>query len=137
MKRVPQNQKGEIMLFFRYTLFVALGGAIGSVFRFWLSEFIHIFLERGFPWGTLSVNFIGSFFMGFLSVYLLQKFPLSDALRSFLLIGLLGGFTTFSTFTLDVLTLLQTGKIYTGFLYILASVILCLSAGFLGIFLAS
>lgn len=123
-------------MFLRYTLFVALGGAIGSTFRFWLSEFIHLFFERGFPLGTLSVNLIGSFLMGFLSIYLFQKWSFNEEIRSFVLIGLLGGFTTFSTFSLDALTLLQSGKILVSISYISASLICCIGAAFLGVYMA-
>lgn len=118
----------------RYTFFVALGGAIGAVARYWMSEFVHIF-ERGFPLGTLFVNIFGSFLMGFLAILLMQKSSHYVEMRSFFLIGMLGAYTTFSTFALDGFNLLSEGKLGLALLYAGLSVILCIIAAGFGVYL--
>lgn len=119
----------------RSTLFVALGGAIGAAARYWTAEFIHMFFERGFPLGTMVVNVVGSFLMGFLVIVLLQKFSHDLELRSFFLIGVLGAYTTFSTFALDSFNLFADGKFGFALLNIILSVILCIIAAGLGVYL--
>ena len=121
-------------MYFRYTFLVALGGAIGAVARYWTSEFMHTF-ERGFPLGTMLVNVIGSFLMGFLAVILLQKFSHSVEMRSFFLIGLLGAYTTFSTFALDTFNLFAQGEFNFALFNVILSVILCIIAAGLGVYL--
>jgi len=123
------------MMFLRYSLWVALGGALGAVFRFWVAECVHVFFERGFPYGTLFVNVLGSFLMGFLSFYLFHRFSFSAVTRSFLLIGLLGAFTTFSTFSLDTVNLFISGRLGLGLLYVGLSVLLCVFFAGLGMWL--
>jgi fluoride exporter len=122
-----------MLLFLRYSVFVALGGAVGAVLRFWSAEFIHLFFERGFPIGTMFVNVIGSFAMGFLAIYLFHKFTFSQELKSFLLIGLLGAFTTFSIFSLDTVNLFLGGKFSLAIMNIVLSVVLCVIAAGLGL----
>ena len=82
---------------------IAIGGAAGSVLRYGVSQGIHTLVGRGFPWGTLVVNSLGSLLVGFLFVYLVERSAVSEVLRAALFIGLLGGFTTFSTFSLETL----------------------------------
>ena len=105
---------------------VALGGAIGASARYLTSLGALRFLGAGFPWGTLAVNVIGSFLMGLLVVVLAQR----DATRlaPFLLSGILGGFTTFSAFSLDAMALYERGETMLAAFYVGASVILSLSA---------
>ncbi len=105
---------------------VALGGAIGAMARYLTSLGAVRFLGAGFPWGTLAVNVVGSFLMGLLVVVLAQK----DATRlaPFLLTGILGGFTTFSAFSLDALAMYERGETMLAGFYVGASVILSLSA---------
>jgi CrcB protein len=124
------------MLFIRYTILVGLGGAVGAIARYWLTEFTHLFFERGFPLGTMAVNVIGSLLMGFLATFLLYKATHSSELRSFLLIGMLGAFTTFSTFSLDTLNLLLTGKIAFAIINIILSIVLCIIAAGCGVYMA-
>jgi CrcB protein len=124
-------------LFLRYSLFIAAGGAIGAMARFWMMELFFTVFHRDLPWGTLIVNVTGSFLMGFLSVYLFEKFGPSNELRSFILVGILGGYTTFSSFSLDAIGLLSEGKTLAGCSYILLSVMLCLMGTLVGIRLAS
>ena len=109
------------------TLFqVALGGAIGASARYLTSLGAVRLLGTGFPWGTLAVNVIGSFLMGLLVVVLAQR----DATRlaPFLLTGILGGFTTFSAFSLDAMALYERGETMLATFYVGASVVLSLSA---------
>lgn len=113
---------------------VAVGGAIGASARYLTSIGAVRYLEAGFPWGTLAVNVIGSFLMGLLVVYLAHK----DATRfaPFLLTGILGGFTTFSAFSLEAMALYDRGETMLAAFYIGASVILSLSALALAMVLA-
>lgn len=116
---------------------IAAGGAIGAVLRFWVSNAVYQILGRNFPYGTLAVNVIGSFLMGFLAVLLLERFnALSVHWRAALLIGFLGSFTTFSTFSLETLHLLQQGEFLKATGNILFSVFICLLAVWLGAALA-
>ena len=115
------------------TLAIAGGGAIGALLRFWMSTGIHNLLGRGFPYGTLAVNVVGSLLMGFLYVMLIDKLPLGPAWRAALLVGLLGAFTTFSTFSIETLNLMEEGELIKAFLNIMLSVVLCLMAAWVGV----
>ena len=113
---------------------VALGGAIGASARYLTSIAAMRVMGPGFPWGTLAVNVLGSALMGVLVVVLAHK----DATRlaPFLMTGFLGGFTTFSAFSLDTLTLFERGHMPLTIFYVVASVLLSLGAIFLAMFLA-
>ena len=103
---------------------VALGGAVGATGRYLVGVAIVRLTGHGFPWGTLTVNVIGSFLMGVLVVLLGQ---LNDTkLSPFLVTGVLGGFTTFSAFSLDAMTLYERGQVGAAAAYVLASVLLSL-----------
>lgn len=115
------------------TLAIAGGGAIGALLRFWMSNGIHHLLGRGFPYGTLAVNVLGSLLMGFLYVMLIDKLPLSAVWRAALLIGLLGAFTTFSTFSIETLNLMEEGELIKALLNVVLSVVLCLFAAWTGV----
>lgn len=110
---------------------VALGGAIGSLARY-LTVTAAARIAPGLPWGTLAVNVAGSFLMGVLFVALSQRSHLSPLLMT----GVLGGFTTFSAFSLDALKLWQAGSVPQAAVYVAASVILSLFAVALGAALA-
>ena len=114
---------------------IALGGAFGAVARFASSQWIYGLLGRGFPYGTLFVNFIGSFVMGFLAIVLIERLAAGPELRAFLLIGFLGSFTTFSTFSLETINLFSSGESLKAFVNMLVSVFVCISACWLGIIL--
>lgn len=105
-------------------LYVALGGALGASARYMTNVAVMRFIGPGFPWGTLVVNVLGSALMGALVVLLAQK----DATRlaPFLMTGLLGGFTTFSAFSLDALTLWERGQSGVAAAYVAGSVVLSL-----------
>ncbi|NKB37171.1 MAG: fluoride efflux transporter CrcB [Gammaproteobacteria bacterium] len=114
---------------------IAAGGATGALLRYWMSGGIHAVLGRGFPYGTLSVNVIGSFAMGLLYVYVSERLEISEESRALLGIGLLGAFTTFSTFSIETLNLIEAGKFPEALLNIFLSVFLCLGACWLGLML--
>ncbi len=114
-------------------LAIASGGAIGAVLRY-LMESISVF-GMDFPVGTLIVNVLGSFAMGALVTFFALYYTPSPELRAFLAVGLLGAFTTFSTFSLDVVTLWDRGDIYHAIGYGLASLILSVGGLVLGMIL--
>ena len=117
-------------------LAIAAGGAVGALLRYWISTAVHTRLGMAFPYGTLLVNVIGSLLMGFLYIWLLERVAEGPALRAFLLVGLLGAFTTFSTFSLETLNLVETGQAAKALANILASVTLCIGAAGLGVLAA-
>ena len=112
---------------------IAIGGAAGSVLRFWVSSNVYTLLGRGFPWGTLAVNVVGSLLIGVLTVLLLDRVDLTPAWRAGLLIGFLGAFTTFSTFSIETLDLVEQGEHVRAILNALASVIGCVAAAWFGV----
>ena len=103
-------------------LFIAAGGALGAVMRFMVSNAVYSVAGRDFPYGTLAVNVLGSLLMGALYVLLVER--LTDAIewRAFLLIGVLGAFTTFSTFSMETVALLEGGEPFRALMNILLSV---------------
>lgn len=105
---------------------VAVGGSLGAVSRYWVSNTTYHWLGQDFPHGTLAVNLLGSMAMGFLSVLLVHRFPISDEARIGLLAGFLGSFTTFSTFAMDTLQLAANDAVFKAVLYVLLSVSLCI-----------
>ena len=115
---------------------IAAGGAIGALLRYWTSVAVHSRLGSGFPYGTLVVNVIGSLLMGFLYIWLLERMSVGPAVRAFLTIGLLGALTTFSTFSVETLALLESGHPTKAALNVLLSVVICILAAALGIFAA-
>jgi CrcB protein len=113
-------------------LAVFLGGGAGSALRYWLSGSVYRFVAPTFPYGTLTVNVLGCFLIGFLMAFFEERFVVRPLLRVFLTIGVLGGFTTFSTFSYETVSLLQEGSSMSGILNILVSLGGCLSATLLG-----
>lgn len=112
---------------------VAAGGAFGAVARYGLA----LGLDRTvFPWSTLIVNVSGSLLFGFLAIYLSERLPFAADLRAFLLVGVLGGFTTFSTFSWETIALLESGAVGRAGASIVLNVFLCLIAAAAGIWLA-
>jgi len=93
------------------TIFIALAGLVGTLVRYWLSGFVARQYGETFPWGTLIVNLIGSFLAGAMYHLAEERLLISPALRTIILIGLLGGFTTFSSYGLQTFTLLRNGEI--------------------------
>ncbi len=115
-------------------LLLIAGGAIGSALRYGVSTWVQKAMLYSFPFGILSVNVIGSFLIGF-CWSLAEAFSFSPNTRAFLFTGLFGGFTTFSSFTLDTLTFMRTGEYKLALINIFASNILGLLAVFLGLLL--
>ena len=112
---------------------IALGGAIGAVLRYLLGNQISIIFGTNFPFSILIINVIGSFFMG-MAIESFNLFSITnEPLQKFLTVGILGAFTTFSTFSLDALDLIMKNRISDAFLYISASVLLAIVFLFLGI----
>ncbi len=114
-------------------LAIAGGGALGALARFFVSNGVYRLLGRDFPWGTLSVNVLGSFAMGLLFVLLLERSLAAPELRAAIQIGFLGSFTTFSTFSLETLTLMEQGDMLPALLNVGASVVVCIAACWAGI----
>lgn len=116
--------------------YVALGGAGGAVSRYWFMALVGRRFGDGFPYGTLGVNVLGSFAMGVL-VALLARYlpPAQNELRALVAVGFLGAFTTFSTFSLDIIALYERGQWAAAVAYSLLSVVLCVAALALALFL--
>ncbi|MEK7206352.1 MAG: fluoride efflux transporter CrcB [Pseudomonadota bacterium] len=116
-----------------HVLAIAAGGAAGSVLRFWMSTWVHSFAGRSFPYGTLAVNVAGCLLMGFLFVLLVERMGDNAVWRAALLIGVLGGFTTFSAFSIETFNLLEQGDYLKAGINALLSLILCLGATWVGV----
>lgn len=114
-------------------LAIAGGGALGAVLRFSMTSAVYRLLGREFPYGTLAVNVLGSLLMGFLFVMLVERGAMSAEWRAALLAGLLGAFTTFSTFSLETLALFEGGEPTKAVVNIVLSILLCLGATWLGL----
>ncbi|MFY9288005.1 MAG: fluoride efflux transporter CrcB [Alphaproteobacteria bacterium] len=119
-------------------LFLALGGAIGTMARYGISV-MALPLSRQLPFGTIIINILGSFIIGFFGTLTLAsgKYPISENLRLFVMVGLCGGFTTFSAFSLQTLDLLRSGAFLRASMNIILSVALCIGAVALGHIIAS
>lgn len=114
---------------------IGAGGAFGAMARHSVSRVSLYFLGPNFPWGTLIANVGGSFAMGCFIIWLSRHEPQSAALRAFLTVGLLGAFTTFSTFSLDVVTLYRDKTVMIAGAYLLASIILSVAGLLAGLVL--
>jgi fluoride exporter len=117
-------------------LLVAVGGAIGASIRHLANNAALRMVGPNFPWATMAINIVGSFVMGVFIELLARRFNGSPEIRLFVATGILGGFTTFSAFSLDFAVLWQRGDVAPAIGYVLASVIGSLLAIFLGLWLA-
>ena len=117
-------------------LAIAAGGSIGAVMRYLVSTGIYHWFGRGFPYGTLVVNVVGSLLMGLLYELFLQRLSVSPEIRAVLLVGFLGAFTTFSTFSIETINLIEQGYLLKAVTNVLASVILCVLAAWCGLQMA-
>jgi fluoride exporter len=116
------------------TFYVAVGGAIGSVARYWLTEFAAKLWGAEFPWGTIIANVTGSLLIGAIAALpvLGPRDLLGPLGRQFLMVGIMGGYTTFSSFSLQTLTMLQHGHLGKAAVNVVGSVMLCLIAVWVG-----
>tara|TARA_R110002074_G_scaffold170006_2_gene332269 strand:+ start:51907 stop:52281 length:375 start_codon:yes stop_codon:yes gene_type:complete len=112
---------------------IAAGGSIGAVMRYLVSTGVHGWFGKGFPYGTLVVNVLGSLAMGLLYELFLQRMSVSPEIKAVLLVGFLGAFTTFSTFSIETINLIEQGDLLKAMLNILASVVLCILAAWCGL----
>ncbi len=116
-------------------LAIGCGGFLGAIGRYWLSGIAQKLSDR-FPFGTLSVNLLGSFILGLLATLFLEKMIVSQEMRLFVLVGLLGAFTTYSTFSFETLNLMRSGEWLFAISNILANVIGTLIAVWAGVSIA-
>ena len=113
-------------------LAIAVGGSCGAISRYWMSNATYTWLGNDFPYGTLMVNMVGSLFMGFLTIVLVQRFNVSEEVRLGLIVGFLGSFTTFSTFALDTIHWFESDAVVKSVTYVLLSVICCILGAWAG-----
>ena len=116
-------------------LAVACGGALGAMGRHLVSGQVMRWAGSGFPWGPLTVNVLGSFVLGVLVEYLALRWSTTQEMRGFLVVGMLGGFTTFSAFSLDAVLLLERGQLGAAFAYISGNLLLSICGLFAGLLL--
>jgi CrcB protein len=112
---------------------IAVAGAFGAVSRYGTALGVYSIFGRGFPYGTLFVNVAGSFLMGILSIMLLDRFNVGPEWRAAILVGFLGSFTTFSTFSIETLNLLEQGDFSRALLNMALSLSLCIMAVWFGV----
>ena len=128
------NESGPILNAYSIAA-VAIGGSIGSVARYLVGVYAGRLFGLNFPWGTLIINIVGSFLLGVFVELLALKWDLSQTARLFLTVGICGGFTTFSTFSLDSAVLMQRGELWQAGAYVIASVVLSVAGLFTGLHL--
>ncbi|PZU85762.1 MAG: fluoride efflux transporter CrcB [Shinella sp.] len=116
-------------------LLVAAGGAVGSVCRYLVGIGALRLLGPTFPWGTLTVNVVGCFGIGVLAELIVARFGASADLRLLLITGFLGGFTTFSAFALDAVSLFERGAAFSSFVYLASSIVVSIAATVAGMLL--
>ena len=118
------------------TLFaIAAGGAVGAVLRHFTNNAVLHVLGHGFPWGIFVANILGSFIMGLMISAFAHVYEPSQTMRAFLTVGMLGAFTTFSTFSMDTVLLLERGQLMTAAAYVIGSVTLAIGGLFAGMML--
>jgi CrcB protein len=116
------------------TVLIFFGAGLGGILRYWVSNGVYLLLGRQFPYGTLIVNISGCFLMGLLFILILERFNgVGPALRALLLIGFLGGYTTFSSFSIETINLIESGKWLSAIMNIVFSTFLCLIAAWAGV----
>jgi CrcB protein len=119
-------------------VFIFIGGGLGASLRYLLTALTHKHFDINYPLGTFIVNILGCLFIGFVLAAALSKtHVMNDHLKLFLTVGLAGGFTTFSTFSYETLTLIKNGQILASLSYIVLSPLACLGAVYLGTYIAN
>ncbi len=111
---------------------IVIGGALGSLCRYFMSMNIYLLLGKSFPYGTLAVNILGSIIIGSVYILAMEKITISEELRAGITVGFLGAFTTFSAFSIETMNLIESGEITKAGLNIILSAILCIVGCWLG-----
>lgn len=114
-------------------LLVFVGGGLGAAARYLLQGTVYRFTGAAFPFGTIVVNVLGCFLIGLIMSSMEERFLAAPSLRIFLTIGILGGFTTFSSFSYETMVLIREGDLLSGGLNIISSMVICLGATWLGL----
>ena len=114
-------------------LFIAMGGALGAIARFAASNGVHVLMGRGFPYGTLTVNVVGSLLIGFFYIVLLERMAVEPHWRALIITGFLGALTTFSTFSLETFQIIEDGALVKASLNVLTNVFICMATCWAGI----
>ena len=116
------------------TIWIAIGGAIGTIARYWLNLLVTSRFGEALPWGTILINITGSFAIGLFAVLTEPggRLAVPPDVRAFVLVGICGGYTTFSSFSLQTLTLFEAGEPARAAANVIGSVVLCLIAVWLG-----
>ena len=115
-------------------LVVGFGGAVGAILRWWVGVFMNYLLAPAFV-GTLVVNLVGSFMIGLLLIWFQGRLPISDVLRTGILVGLLGGFTTYSAFSMEAVNMMMAGLYGRASAYVVVTVVVCLMGTWAGVML--
>jgi CrcB protein len=115
---------------------ITVGGALGALSRFWATNLANLLFGTDFPYGILIVNIAGSFAIGIVFILVVERSLLPTFLGAGLMVGFLGAFTTFSTFSLQALGLIESGRFFAAAMYIAGSVIICILAAALGMLIA-
>jgi CrcB protein len=117
-------------------LLIFLGGGIGALIRSGINHPVRLYFGTSFPYGILGINILGSFLIGIISGYLTKNSTLigleKESVIAFFIVGILGGFTTFSSFSMDVVTMLNDARYITAFTYVALSVVISIAAAFIG-----
>lgn len=113
------------MVVFSQIIAVGVGGALGAVSRYLVVSLVVRYMEKHPHWATFAVNFIGSFCLGLAFVFIVERLASDGLLRPLIMVGFLGAFTTFSTFSLEIINLAEEGRYFDAGAYIVLSVILC------------
>jgi len=117
-------------------LLIGMGGFFGAVSRYYVSRGSVLFFGDKIPYGTLVVNVVGSFLLGLVFTLSVEKLAISENMRFLIAVGFLGAFTTFSTFSVESLYLIEDGAYMSAFVYIMGNLLLSLIAAFAGIYIA-
>ena len=120
---------------FAQIIAVGIGGFFGAISRFWLSNQMYVWLGRDFVWGTLTVNALGSFLIGLLTMLMIDKVHLALEWRALLIVGFIGAFTTFSTFAFETVLYFQQGLFEKALVNIAGNVVLSIAMVGLGLWI--
>ena len=124
----------------KHMIMIALGGALGAMSRYSLGNWVNSlsvskFPAGNIPYGTLAVNVIGSFFIGIMYVLITEKLALHADWRNVIIVGFLGAFTTFATFSLETITLMENGYVVESMIYVVGSLLICFMAVWTAIYI--